>query len=89
MMEDVIITLNNGYSYKILVETSIDDKRYCFAVLLTQDEQETEEYVFFEMITRDGKEIMKLVEDKSTKEQLLVLLTSQYCELAESLGGVQ
>lgn len=87
-MEDVIITLNNGYSYKILVETSVDDKKYCFAVLLTQDEQETEEYVIFEMITKDNKEIMKLVEDKSTKEQLLVLLTSQYCEFAETLGGV-
>ena len=88
-MEDLIITLNNGYSYKILTETFIDNKKYCFAVLLTPEEKETEEYVFFEMITRDGKEIMKLVEDKSTKEQLLVLLTSQYCELAETLGGVE
>ena len=29
------------------------------------------------------------MENKENKEQLLVLLTSQYCELAESLGGVQ
>ena len=88
MMEDLIITLSNGHSYKILKETAIEDKRYCFATLLTEDEQETEEYEFFEMINRDGKEIMKLVENNSTKEQLLVLLTSEYCKVAEELGGV-
>ena len=87
-MENIIITLSNGHSYKILKETAIEDKRYCFATLLTEDEQETEEYMFFVIINRDGKEIMKLVEDNSIKEQLLVLLTSQYCQFTETLGGV-
>ena len=87
MSEELIITLNNGQSYKILTEAVVEDKKYCFAVLLTSDEKETEEYLFFEIINRDGKEIMRLVEDEATKEQLLVLFTAQYSQMIENLGG--
>ncbi|MBE6144640.1 MAG: hypothetical protein E7169_03595 [Firmicutes bacterium] len=87
MNEELIITLNNGQSYKILAEGLVEDKKYCFAVLLTNDEKETEEYLFFEMINRDGKEIMKLVDNKETKEQLLVLFTAKYSQMVETLGG--
>lgn len=87
MSEEVILTLSNGKSYKILTETNLEGKKYSFAAILNEDESETEEYCFFEHIFYEDKERIKLIEDKNIQEQLLVLFSAKYCEYAELLGG--
>lgn len=87
MIEETIITLNNGSNYKILMESTLDGKKYCFAVLLDEMSLETENYQFFEVLNKDGKEVMKLINDNDIVQQLVVLFAANYSKLTESLGG--
>ena len=87
MSEEVILTLSNGKKYKILTETKLEGKKYSFAVILNEDESETEDYCFFEHVVYVDKEKIKLIQDKELQEQLLVLFSAKYCEYAELLGG--
>ena len=86
MSEEIILTLNNGQKCKILTEGNIENELYRFAVLLDENENETNEYFFFKVINKGEKEIMQLVQDNDKKEQLMILFTSQYTDYAESLG---
>lgn len=88
MNEDIIITLNNGESYKILAKSTLESKQYYFCVLLNSLEEETDTYRFFEVINKDGNEVIKLIQDESFIQQLLVLFAADYAHIADSLGGV-
>ena len=87
MSETTVITLNNGKKYEILMEAELENKKYCMVSELNESNQETENYLFFEIVIRDNKEVMRLVQDKVLLEQLTVLFTINYSKLADALGG--
>lgn len=87
MIEETIITLSNGSNYKILMESVLDDKKYCLTVLLDEMSLETENYQFFEVLNKDGKEVMRLINDNDILQQLVVLFAANYSKLTENLGG--
>lgn len=87
MIEETIITLSNGSNYKILMESVLDDKKYCLTVLLDEMSLETENYQFFEVLNKDGKEVMRFINDNDILQQLVVLFAANYSKLTENLGG--
>lgn len=86
MKVDTIITLANNLKYLLLDETSIEDKKYFYAVGIEPDlSSVTKEYIFIEEVTRDGKTFIKKVEEQETKEFLLTVFTKNYIDYAEKI----
>lgn len=87
MSEATIITLNNGKKYEILMESELEDKKYYLTVELNEENEDTENYLFFEVAMRDGQENLRLIKDQAKLEELVVLFSVNYSKLADTLGG--
>lgn len=80
MSVDQIITLDNNNDYLLLDETTLDDKKYFYAVGVDKNEDPTNEYVVIEEIKKDGKIFIKKVTDKDMLNLLITLFTMNYTE---------
>jgi len=77
-MVDKIVELDNNKKYVILDETNIDDVTYCFGLRLTEDEEPTNNYLFFEEIKDNDNIYLNKVTDDKLKGLLLTSFTINY-----------
>lgn len=86
MIECESITLSNGKTYDLLNEKELNGKKYFLAELEGVNDLE-QDSVFFESVTKDGKEFMKLVTDEATIKELLIVFTADFIKYTENVGG--
>ena len=84
-MDCEVVTLSNGKEYSLLLEKIKDDKTYYLAELSGDDEINGDS-IFFEKVVKDDKEFLKIVQDKTLIEELLVLFTADFIKLTEKMG---
>ena len=79
-MVDNIVTLDNDKKYVILDDKKLDNVNYYYALRLDDNEEPTNNYLFFEE-TKDGNDIyLAPVEDESMKGILLTTFTASYLD---------
>ena len=79
-MVDNIVELENGKKYVLLDEKKLDKNNYYFGLRLDNNEEPTNNYLFFEE-TKDGDDIYLLpIEDEKLKNLLLTVFTVNYVD---------
>ena len=66
-----IVTLEDNLEYLILEELLKDGKKYLYAVRVLIDETPTDEYLIFEVLSDNGGEYLKVVDDKTLYDELI------------------
>lgn len=79
-MVDKIIELENNKKYVILDEKILDSINYYFGLRLDNNEEPTNNYLFFEEIKSDGNTFLAPVEDEQMKGILLTSFTINYLD---------
>ena len=80
-MVDSIVRLENDTKYLILDETELDDIKYYYGLKLNEDEEPTNNYLFFEEIINDGKTYLNPINDDYLKGILLTSFTINYLNM--------
>lgn len=81
-MVDNIVELENGKKYVLLDEKKLDKNNYYFGIRLDNNEEPTNNYLFFEE-TKDGDDVyLAPVEDEQMKNLLLTTFTINYVDKA-------
>lgn len=84
MEVDTIVSLDNNCSYLLLDSTEIEDRKFFFAVKVTEDLSEpTKDYAFIESFQKNGEEFAKIVNDKEIIKYLATVFTNNYVEAVE------
>ncbi len=85
MEKDTIITLEDNAEYALLDETTVDNKKYFFAVKIDKETgNPTKEFEVFEE-EKDGDDIyMNTVEESDFKQAILVDFTNNYMKIVNS-----
>lgn len=79
-MVDKIVELENNKSYVILDETLLNNIKYYFGLRLNENEEPTNNYLFFEE-TRDGETIfLTPIENEDMKGLLLTAFTVNFLD---------
>ena len=79
-MVDKIVELENNNSYVILDEVMLANVKYYFGLRLTENEEPTNNYLFFEE-SKDGVDIfLTPVVDDSVKNLLLTAFTTNFLD---------
>lgn len=79
-MVDNIVELENGKKYVLLDEKKLDKNNYYFGLRLDNNEEPTNNYLFFEE-TKDGDDVYLLpIEDEKLKNLLLTVFTVNYVD---------
>lgn len=79
-MVDKIVELENNKSYVILDETVLDNIKYYFGLRLNEEEEPTNNYLFFEEFI-DNQEISLIpIEDDKMKGLLLTAFTINFLD---------
>ena len=79
-MVDKIVELENNKSYVLLDETVLNNVKFYFGLRLNENEEPTDNYLFFEEI-KDGTEFFLLpVENESLKNLLLTSFTVNFLD---------
>lgn len=79
-MVDNIVELENGKKYVLLDEKKLDKNNYYFGLRLDNNEEPTNNYLFFEE-TKDGNDVYLLpIEDENLKNLLLTVFTVNYVD---------
>lgn len=76
MEENMVITLENGQSYLLLLENAFTEGKYFLSVKLDENEAPTSDYVVFE--EKDGGESTEIVTDINVLNKLLEDYQEQY-----------
>ena len=76
MEENMVITLENGDNYLLLLENAFTDGKYFLAVKLDEKEAPTSDYVVFE--EKDNGEATEIVTDVTILNKLLEDYQEQY-----------
>ena len=79
-MVDKIVELENNKSYLILEETELDDIKYYFGLRLNENEEPTNNYLFFEETHENNDTYLTPIEDKSLRSSLLTAFTINFLE---------
>lgn len=79
-MVDKIVELENNRSYIILDETLLKDNKYYFGVRLNENEEPTNNYLFFEETIDNDDTYLTPIEEDSVKNVLLSLFTINFLE---------
>ena len=79
-MVDKIIELDNDREYLILDETILNSKKYYYGVRLNQQEEPTNNYLFFEEVKDNDEIFLSVIEDDSIREVLLTAFTINYLD---------
>ena len=77
MTTGTILRLNDKLNVKVIDNFIFDNKDYYFCNKLDENEKELDGYLFFEYNKYENSEIMKLVNDEQTIENLLVVFTGK------------
>ena len=81
MKVDEKITLSNGETYGLLLDSQLNDANYFLAVLLKDREEPTDKFKVLKEITRDGETFVS----EETDPLILQKLLDDYQEQAEDL----
>lgn len=85
MTVDSVITLENDVNCLLLEKVSYENENYFLAVVLTLDEEPSNNYVIFKEIIEDGENFVEKVEDVKLLKTLLGLFTVNVEELVKCL----
>ena len=80
MAKDMIITLDDDTSYALLDETTLQDKKYFFAVKLDDKNNPTTSYEVFQEDYEDGEYYINTLDESDYKQALLIDFTNNYME---------
>lgn len=83
MKVDSIIKLENGKKYLLLLKSELTLDGYFLAVLLDEKEEPTSTYTIFKEIERDGRLIVKRIEDPLILNELLADYQNQYEDMLD------
>lgn len=75
MSVDSVITLDNGVNCLLLEKTTYNNDNYFMSVLLTEEEEPSDEYVIFKEIVEDGENYVEAVEDAKILGELTKIFT--------------
>ena len=81
-MVDKIIELENGKTYVILDETLLTDTKYYFGLRLNENEEPTNNYLFFEEYKEGEDTFLTPIEDEDMKGLLLTAFTVNFLDKA-------
>lgn len=86
MMVDSIIDLDDNTHYLLLDETEIENRKFFYAILLTEDCQSpTDKFTFFEEVQKEGELFVQEVEDKQLEDYLITVFTNNYLNSVENI----
>lgn len=81
-MLDKIIELENNKSYVILEETILNNNKYYFGLRLEENEEPTNNYLFFEEFKEGNDVFLTPIEDEDMKGLLLTAFTVNFVDKA-------
>ena len=79
-MVDKIVELENNKSYAILDETVLDNNKYYFGLRLTDNDELTNNYLFFEESKENNDIFLTPISDKNMKGLLLTAFTVNFLD---------
>lgn len=79
-MVDKIVELENEKSYVILDETLLDSIKYYFGLRLNENEEPTNNYLFFEESKEGENTFLTPIEDDDMKGLLLTTFTVNFLD---------
>lgn len=79
-MVDKIIELDNNRSYVILDETSLDNNKFYFGLRLDENEEPTNNYLFFEENIVGNDTYLNPIDDEQMKGVLLTAFSINYLD---------
>ena len=79
-MVDKIVELENNKSYVILEETNLNDIKYYLGLRLDENEEPTNNYLFFEEILDNDNVYLTPIEDDDMKGLLLTAFTVNFLD---------
>lgn len=84
-MVDKIVELENGKSYVILDKKILDNRVFYYGLRLSDKEEPTDDYLFFEETNLNDEAYLAPVVDDSLKGILLTVFTVNYLDRASDL----
>lgn len=81
-MLDKIVELENDKCYAILDETLLNNAKYYFGLRLDDNDEPTNNYLFFEEEKDDNDTFLIPINDKNMKEILLTAFTVNFLDKA-------
>ena len=79
-MVDKIVELENNKSYVLLDESILNDSKYYFALRLNENEEPTNNYLFFEELKDDDNIFLSPILDDELKKILLTSFTINFLD---------
>ena len=79
-MVDKIVELENNKSYVLLDESILNDSKYYFALRLNENEEPTNNYLFFEELKDDDNIFLSPILDDELKKLLLTSFTINFLD---------
>lgn len=79
-MVDNIVLLENNRKYVLLDEKELDNTKYYFGLRLNDNEEPTNNYLFFEESKEDEDTFLTPIEDENMKGLLLTAFTVNYLD---------
>ena len=79
-MVDKIVELENNKSYVLLDESILNDSKYYFALRLNENEEPTNNYLFFEELKDDDNIFLSPILDDELKKILLTSFTINFID---------
>ena len=79
-MVDKIVELENNKSYAILDETILDNNKYYFGLRLTNNDELTNNYLFFEELKEGNDTYLTPISEKNMKGLLLTAFTVNFLD---------
>ena len=79
-MVDKIVELDDNKSYVLLDETVLNDSKYYFALRLNENEEPTNNYLFFEELKDEANIFLSPIFDDELKKILLTSFTVNFLD---------
>ena len=79
-MVDKIVELENDNSYVLLDETLLNNVKYYFGLRLDENEEPTNNYLFFEETKEGNDTFLAPVEDEDEKKLLVTAFTVNFLD---------
>lgn len=79
-MVDKIVELENNKSYAILDETILDNNKYYFGLRLADNDELTNNYLFFQEYKENNETFLTPISDKNMKGLLLTAFTVNFLD---------
>ena len=80
-MVDKIVKFKNEEEYLILDETKLDNKTYYLGIKVSENDEPTSIYLFFEEVKREDKTVLNPIWDEEMKGLLLTSFTVNFLNM--------